>query len=441
MKVLHAVNYHRQTWGSDRAWDRTFELSRAAGIDVALFARDSKALHIGLRGKVRAFVDGVYSREVVRAFRETLRTIQPDVVHTHELYPLISPWVIRASATEGIPVVQTCYDYRLTCPIATHFIHDHICKECVGGKEWRAIANNCRGSLTESAAYALRGAVARRFRLFVDYVAQFIVPAEFGREWLIRDVGIDPNRITVQPSIVQTPPADRQLGRAEYVAYSGRFAFEKGVHVLIEAARRAGVPLRLAGNVPSHPDIRRGDDIRCIMTPSRADLAEFYRHARFLVVPSLWEETFSVVSAEAMSYGVPVLASRIGALPDTVLDGVTGKFFPPGDVDALAIALRRLWDNPSLCRKLGEAGRRRVEVEFSEAAHLRQLRLAYERALSPGARARPAAPKDSRSPVARGRRRGFTRSSATPADTDRVATQPGSIDASSPTSIGPNTQA
>jgi glycosyltransferase involved in cell wall biosynthesis len=111
-------------------------------------------------------------------------------------------------------------------------------------------------------------------------------------------------------------------------------------------------------------------------------LAEFYRNARFLVVPSLWEETFSVVSAEAMSHGVPVLAARIGAIPDTVLDGVTGQFFAPGDVDDLAAGLRRLWDDPALCRRLGEAGRRRVATEFDEAAHLRQLRIAYDRAIA-----------------------------------------------------------
>ena len=55
MKVLHAVNYHRLTWGTDRAWDKTIQLSRDDGIDAAVFARDSRALPLGLNGKVRAF--------------------------------------------------------------------------------------------------------------------------------------------------------------------------------------------------------------------------------------------------------------------------------------------------------------------------------------------------------------------------------------------------
>lgn len=382
MKVLHAVNYHRLTWGTDRAWDKTIQLSRDDGIDVVVFARDSRDLPPGLAGKVRAFVGGVYSREAVHAFRAMLETERPDVVHTHELYPLISPWIIPACVAAGVPVVHMCYDYRLTCPISTYFVHGQICRKCNGGREWQAVLNNCRDNLAESAAYALRNAVARRFRLFTDHVSQFIVLTEYGRDWLMRDVGIAPERITIQPCVVPLPPANPEPARADYIGYAGRFVYEKGVHVLIEAARRTGLPVRLAGNAESHPDLKPGDNIVCVPTRSAAELAEFYRHARFLVVPSLYEETFSVVSAEAMSHGVPVLASRIGAIPNTVIDGVTGQFFAPGNVDELTSTMRRLWDDPALCRRLGEAGRHRVATEFDAASHLRQLRLAYGRAIA-----------------------------------------------------------
>ena len=380
MKVLHAFNRHRSAWGSDKAWDKTVQLSHRAGIETEVFSRDSKAL-AGLRGRARAFADAVRPGEAVRAFQAALARIRPDVVHTHELYPLISPWILPHCARAGVPVVHTCYDYRLTCPIATHFVHGQACRRCEGGREHWAVLRNCRGNLAESAAYALRNRVARRHRLFRDGVAQFIVLTEFSRRWLMREVGIGPERITIQPCVVPMPAAGLQAGRAEYIAFAGRFTIEKGSQLLIQAARLTGLPVRLAGNAELHPDIRPGDPVTLVPTRSPADLAEFYRHARFLVVPSLWEETFSIVSAEAMSHGVPVLAARIGALQDTVLDGVTGMLFAPGDVDALARAMRLLWDDPALCRRLGEAGRHRVATQFDETAHLRQLRIAYDRAL------------------------------------------------------------
>ena len=103
MKVLHAVNYHRQTWGSDRAWDRTIELSRRNGFEVEVFSRDSRDLPQGLEGKVRAFVGGVYAPGAVADFRRTLRSFRPDVVHAHELYPLISPSILPVAAQEAPP--------------------------------------------------------------------------------------------------------------------------------------------------------------------------------------------------------------------------------------------------------------------------------------------------------------------------------------------------
>src|SRR5262249_53484284 len=154
--VLHAVNYHRFTWGSDRAWDGTIQLSRENGIDAVVFSRDSKALSQSVRGRARAFIGGIYASEGVRAFQAALDRIRPDVVHTHELYPLISPWILPRCSAAGVPVVQSAYDFRLTCPITTHFVHGKVCRECMGGREYRAVFNNCRDNVAESVGYALR---------------------------------------------------------------------------------------------------------------------------------------------------------------------------------------------------------------------------------------------------------------------------------------------
>lgn len=390
MKVLHALNYHRAAWGSDIAWADTIRLSQQEGIEVGVFSRDSKSLPPGWRGKAQAFIGGLYAREAIRDFAETLARFRPDVVHTHELYPLISPWVLRQCTEAGIPVVHMCYDYRLTCPIATHFVHGRLCERCRGGNEYWAVLNNCRDHLAESLGYALRNAVARRFHLFSEHVAQFIVLTEYGREWLMREVGVPAERITVQPCAIKVAETAADPGAGQYIAYAGRFYIEKGVEFLIEAARRTGLPVRLAGNAASHPAIEPGDPVECVLTNSREELANFYRGARMLVVPSIWRETFGVVAAEAMSHGIPVVAARIGALSHTVTDGVTGLLFEPGNVGELATQMQRLWGDPELCRRLGAAGRQRVATEFDERSHMRCLMEAYERAQS----LRPAGHKD-----------------------------------------------
>lgn len=382
MKILHVFNYHRSSWGSDKAWAKTIRLSEEAGLEIGMFSRDSRELPPNWRGKAQAFVSGVYAPGAIRDFGRVLAEFRPDAVHTHELYPLISPWILRQCTAAGVPVVHMCYDYRFSCPIATHFVHGRMCHRCAGGREYWAVLNNCRGRLAESLAYGLRNAVARRFRLFRDHVAQFIVPSESSRRWLMHEIGIAAGRITIQAPAIPLPETGVDPAAGRYIAFAGRFTVEKGSQYLIEAARRTGLPVRLAGNSDSHPGVRPGDPVACVPTATPAALAEFYRGARMVVVPSIWEETFGVVAAEAMSHGVPVVAARIGALQDTVTDGATGLLFEPRNVDDLARAMRRLWDDPALCRRLGAAARRRVATEFDAASHVRQLLLAYERAIA-----------------------------------------------------------
>jgi glycosyltransferase involved in cell wall biosynthesis len=112
-----------------------------------------------------------------------------------------------------------------------------------------------------------------------------------------------------------------------------------------------------------------------------AELESFYRGARFLVVPSLWFETFGLVVGEAMSHGIPVIASRIGALAELVEDGRTGLLFSPGAADELAAMMLRLWNEPEFCHQLGMAGREKIlRLSHPDVYYAGLIRL-YEKAL------------------------------------------------------------
>src|SRR5947207_249745 len=119
MRALHAYNAHRGFGGSDRATRATIEVLRQGGVEVEEFVRDSKTLPLNLAGKATAFIGGLYAAEAVREFEAVLRLRPPQVVHVHELYPLISPWILPSCERAGIPVIMSCSDFRLSCPIAT----------------------------------------------------------------------------------------------------------------------------------------------------------------------------------------------------------------------------------------------------------------------------------------------------------------------------------
>lgn len=403
MRVLHVYNSHRNGGGSDNAWAETIRLSQAAGVETAIFSRDSAVLGQGLAGKVRAFTSGVYAAEAVNAFSEALVAFKPDIVHTHELFPFVSPWVLRRARQARVGVVHSCYDYRLTCPTAVHYQHGRACDACAGGHEHHAILNNCRDNLAESAAFALRSLVARKARLFEDNVDHFTVLSDDGADWLRQGLGVDAERITVVPCAVPTPAEAADPARGDYIAFAGRFVPEKGVEVLLEAARRAGLPVRLAGHAAAHPAIRPDDLVQCVLTPARDDLVDFYRGARMLVVPSLWREPFGIVAAEGMAHGLPLVASRVGGLAGMVVEGDTGFLVEPGDVGQLQDRLTRLWADADLRRTMGAAARARARTEFAPDTHMRRVGSAYEKVLNgPAARAdrdrRP--PQPARRPAA-----------------------------------------
>jgi glycosyltransferase involved in cell wall biosynthesis len=164
-----------------------------------------------------------------------------------------------------------------------------------------------------------------------------------------------------------------------------RLAPVKGHAHLLEAAARlatsgVGFELWLAGDGPERDRVERrlrelglGDRVRLLGTVPHAALLALYRERRVdcVVLPSL-SEGLSVALVEAMAYGVPVVATRVGGVPE-LLDGGAGILVPPRNVAALVEALGRVLGSATLRAELAEAGRRRVEAEFEVHAIAREL--------------------------------------------------------------------
>jgi glycosyltransferase involved in cell wall biosynthesis len=317
----------------------------------------------------------------VQQFAARLDGFRPDIVHIHEVFPLVSPWILPQCTRRSIPVVMTCVDYRLTCPVVTHIQGGSICTQCTGGREHRAFLNNCRGNIPESFIVAVYNFLARRLRLFSDHVSCFIAPSEFTRGWLIDHADLEPSRIRTISPVVEIPGTAADPATGEYVAFAGRFSPEKGIDTLLQAARLCSLPVRLCRSAHSlvraavHSDI---SGLEVVVTRNRAELDAFYRRARMLVLPSVWFETFGLVGAEAMSHGIPVIASRIGALGDLIEDGVDGLVFTPGNAGELAEKIRLLWNDPELCRRLGRAARTKAAALWSPECHMLKLERVYE---------------------------------------------------------------
>ena len=198
-------------------------------------------------------------------------------------------------------------------------------------------------------------------------------------------IGADRRRIAVVPCGVDLDvfepggPARPRAGDLRRIVTVGRLVERKGVGGAIEAlAKVPRAELVVAGG-PEAAELERDPDVRRLRAVARAagveERVSFTGRLGRDEVPALirsadvvasvpWYEPFGIVPVEAMACGVPVVASAVGGMVDTVVDGVTGRHVPPRDPDALAAALRELLDSPRLRGRLGRAGARRARDRY-----------------------------------------------------------------------------
>jgi len=220
------------------------------------------------------------------------------------------------------------------------------------------------------------------------------------REDILGHFAVDPARVVVihngiDPERFRHTEArdalDRLGVRPPYVLFVGRITDQKGIFFLREAARAlpAGVQVVLCAAAPDTPEIeerlRRAvpghPTVRWINEMVPLDVVvQLYSHAAVFACPSVYEP-FGLINLEAMACETPVVASGVGGILEVVEDGVTGLLVPPARPGELAAGLRRVLENPELGRRLGRAGRRRVEERFSWASVAERTERLYGEAI------------------------------------------------------------
>lgn len=387
MLVVHNRYRSAEPSGENVVVDHERALLRRAGHEVAVFERNSDDIAaMSSTGRAAAVVRIPWSRPSRRAFAAQLNAFRPDLVHVHNTFPLISPAILPAALEAGVPVVATLHNYRLICPSGQLFRDGRACTECVGRTPLPAVRHGCyRGSRLATVPLAVHHVVGQR--VWWNAVNLFFCISDGQRNALIAG-GLPATRLVVKYNPV--PDLGTGSGPGRHVLYVGRLTETKGVQVLIDAwesftaATAAPVPLVVAGDGPLRERVAGWAasrlDVRFEGLVDTARCAQLTRAAVAVVAPSVWAEPFGLVAVEAMSAGVPVLASAHGAFPELVRDGHTGLLHPPGDAAALAADLRRILD-PATAERLAAAARQRYEEHFGPDAALRRLVRGYRMAM------------------------------------------------------------
>ena len=383
MRVLQIHNAYKQAGGEDSVVAAEADLLRSHGNEVRLFGADNRAIDGPLSQLIAAW-RAVYSVPSRQRLEQVLADWQPDVVHVHNLFPLLTPSVFDACIAFGVPTVMTLHNFRLVCPGALLFRQGRICEDCLGTSPWRAVMHRCyRGSLPGSLVVARMAAYHQRRRTWQRKVDRFIVMSEFARS-KFASVGWEPERISVKSHFCRQPVPVENSGETRSGAlFAGRLSSEKGLEILLAAWQNMPRELRLAGDGPMRGTFESCDNgnIHLLGWLSSAELSVEMAKAACLVVPSMCYESFGVVVIEAFARGLPVIASRIGALPELVEDGVTGLLFEPGNAEELAAKARQLLENPAEAVRMGNNAREVYAARYTPEKNYPQLLSIYQEAI------------------------------------------------------------
>lgn len=408
MRVLLVNKFHFLKGGAERAVFDIAELLRSHGHEVAFLSMkhpenrreispitfvneaDYHKKHSFFQS-ARLALRILWNFEAEKKMEKLLGFFQPDIVHFHDICRELSPSVIRPVTKRGIPSVMTLHDYSLLSPSRTLFSK--------GKGAWTSpvpsILETIRDPFVQSSRVksllALLEYQTHRITHAYGSISMFIAPSRFLKNTFEQSGFF--GRIASMSNPLLDARDRRERARLERntpqqsapFVFVGRLSEEKGIGILLEAfAKYVGYSsLLVVGDGPDAENLlKRAGELRLlkekkVVFVGRKDSEERDRillASKALVVPSLWYENQPYVVMEALSLGVPVVVSDVGALPDMIDQGENGFSYRSEDAESLARLLEAIdRKTPSEWIRMKESALRRAQSYDGETFFLQLL--------------------------------------------------------------------
>lgn len=350
------------------------------GDEETLYFKDYNK-KLSLTAKLGILANSIYSIEARRNLGKLLDDHGADLVYLLGIATSISPSVIDAAKSRGIPVILRASDFFIFCAEYTFMRNRATCRECETSGHIRALRYRClQDSLSVTGARVLALYIHQWLGIYkkLDGV---IAPSLCMREAFLK-AGFPGEKVHHIPSFFNAPSVQPCYENDGYIIYFGRIDMDKGVENLIRAYEIGGfrAPLYIVGNSSDGEDIRLMDYVRekKILNISflgfreKKELLPLVQRAMFSVVPSVWPDNSPNSVLEAMACGKPVIGSDTGGISEQITPEC-GILVPPCDPKALALAIDSLLSDPEKVISMGKNGRHRVEHEYTIENHYNML--------------------------------------------------------------------
>lgn len=399
MKVLQINVYHYRKGGSEAVYFNTSNLLIEHGHTVINFALKwnenipcsqsmyfplSKDLRKGITGKIKNLIAYFKNKDAAKKLDLLLTNEKPDIAHIHLIWGQLSGAILPVLLKHKIPIVFSIHDYRIVCPAYTFKDgKGNICEDCKGKYFYKCFTKRCtKGNYFMSFVMSAEQYYRNKYFNPSKFINGLIYVSDFAKsihEKYLPSLKLKENIILYNSTdkLYESPNTIDE----KYFLFYGRLSFEKGVMTLIKAIEPlTNIKLKIVGTGPLENELKNYvsqkhlNNIEFLGYKSGDELHHLVRYAYFIIVPSEWYENNPLTIIEGYSASTPVIGSRIGGIPEIIIDGKTGFLFEHKNVTMLRNVIKKAFSlSPDEYIKFREASLLFAKEKFNPSLYYPQL--------------------------------------------------------------------
>ena len=351
-KILESNNHQVEYFGLENPKNIVGNSANAYVSDID-FAK-------GVKGNLSAPFKIIYSAQARKKIRRVLDDFKPDVVHFNNIQFHLTPSMLleinkyNKQTHSDVKIVYTAHDYQLICP--SHGLFDtniNICEKCIGGNYTHCLKTKCHKNSYAKSFLAMADAYFWKLSKAYSYIDTIICPSQFLKSKLDTDKRFAHKTVAIHNFVDEIHHQPTQKG--DYVLEFGHLSKDKGTLTLLDVAKNMpNTKFVFAGYGKAVEEIEKVPNAKYVGFKTGDELTRLISQAQISVYPSMWYENcpFSVIESQLLQ--TPVVASRMGGIPELVQEGKTGELFEAGNAKDLENKIRHLIENPDLLAQYNE---------------------------------------------------------------------------------------
>lgn len=375
MKILLVHNRYLSRGGEDSVFQDEKQLLEHNGHTVVTYLRDNEETqHYSILRKLLFPFSLIFNIKTYRDIKRIIKQQQPDIIHVHNFFPLISPSVFIAAKRNKTPIVMTLHNFRILGNAL--LMRNGVINEQAITNPWSEVRHKTyRNSYILTFLLILMIYIHKKtFRK-----TRFIALTPFNKQRFVQG-GIPEHNISVKPNFVSVPPL-KKTTKTQQAVFVGRLSEEKGIATLAKAWKDIPYTLHVFGDGPLKHLLEDNKNIVLHGYQDKKTIFDEMAKSQYLVFSSQWYECFPITILEAFATKTPVLASNIGNMKTLIQHNITGRHFQMGNPKDLKQQALWMFDHPKQCTQFGNNAYKVYKDNYTPQRNYRQLMAIYEQAI------------------------------------------------------------